>query len=114
VSILEDIRPRHYAYAVAFSSVFCGFFIHLASGVTLCLALAVFAAWPVIYPFMKYQERSYQTPLPQDFPILLVLYPIYFALLFYPLLLIGQRNNKKQNKPRRDNPYQPPCFDVFP
>jgi hypothetical protein len=29
--------------------------------------------------------------------------------------LVGSpRNKESQNKPRHDNPYQPPCFDDFP
>jgi hypothetical protein len=28
--------------------------------------------------------------------------------------LVAQlKNEESQNKPRRDNPYQPPCFDDF-
>ena len=94
VNILRDIRPRHYGYAVALGSGFCGFFIHLASSFTVFVTLAVFAAWPVIYPFMKFQERSNLTPSLQDFPILMAIYPVYFSILFYPILRLGQRNKE--------------------
>lgn len=44
---------------------------------------------------MLYQETVYLTPMVRDFPYLMAIYPIYFALLLSPLLWLVLKKRKK-------------------
>ena len=95
---MKSIRVNHYTKAIVFSSIFCGIMLHGPSGIfpLFLVGSAVILVFPVLRPFMAYQENIYPTPAVVDFPILLVLYPIYFALLFSPILVIAILNERKK------------------
>lgn len=95
---MKVIRLYHYILGVICSSLYCGAVIHFAWEIVplMVLGSAYLLAFPLIAPFMAYQQSIYPTPQASDFPILLALYPLYFAILFSPLLLIALRNKNTE------------------
>ena len=98
---MKYLRPHHYIMGVIFASLYCGSIIHFAWNIVPLAVLksAYLLAFPLVAPFMAYQQRIYLTPQASDFPVLLALYPFYFAILFSPFLLIALRNKRESTEP---------------
>ena len=80
-------------------SLYCNVAIHFETGELGALRMPAFlAVFPILSPFMKYQESIYLTPAPSDFHVLMLIYPVYFAIVFTPLLVVALKNrNSEQN-----------------
>ncbi|NWK57637.1 hypothetical protein HW115_18615 [Verrucomicrobiaceae bacterium N1E253] len=45
---------------------------------------------------MNWAESEYLTPAVSDFPMLMLCYPLYFAAIFSPLLLLAKKQQAQQ------------------
>lgn len=94
---MKRIRLSHYFAAIAVLSIYCSAIVHFWHDdvPTFFDHSAHYLVLPVILPFMLYQETVYLTPAVQDFPYLIAVYPIYFALILSPLAFIARRNGNR-------------------
>jgi len=94
---MSSIRPAHYIILVAVAWLYCTTVIQFAFAIVpaLMLTFALLLTFPVLAPFMIYQQKIYPTPQPSDFPILILIYLVYFLILFSPVLLMAVKNQRK-------------------
>jgi hypothetical protein len=94
---MKRLRMRHYFAVIALLSIYCSAIIHFWYDIVPPVLdhSAHSLVIPIILPFMLYQETVYQTPAVRDFPYLIAVYPIYFAILLSPLAFIAHRNQNR-------------------
>jgi len=96
-NIMKWIKGTHYVISIPVASAYCSILLHSSVDIFpfFFIGLAVLLALPLLSPFMAYQESIYPTPAVIDFPILIVIYPLYFSILFSPLLIIAFLNERR-------------------
>lgn len=68
---------------------------HLPDALILTAAAPLF---PLLYVSEMILQHFFLTPAVQDFPIFFLIYPIYFLLLFSPLIAVAMRNRHRTMK----------------
>ncbi len=94
---MKWIKETHYLIAIPVASAYCSILLHSSPDTFpfFFIGLAALLVLPLISPFMAYQESIYPTPAVIDFPILMFIYPLYFAIMFSPLLFIAFLNGRR-------------------
>ncbi len=92
------MKSRHYLIAVTGCSLYCMISLHILVAVLpkMAIVIAAFISYPLIAIVMNWAESEYLTPAVSDFPMLMLCYPLYFAAIFSPLLLLAKKQQAQQ------------------
>jgi len=98
------MKAYHYLAGIIGGSLFCIISLHLLATVMpkMIIALAIIIAYPLIAIFMIWAESAYLTPQISDFPLLMLAYPVYFAVILSPMLIWIQQKKKAEQDANGD------------